>query len=128
MCVVDFQRAAEIQVVLEGIRLPATRDELVAYALHEDGDAAAALARIPDREYDRIDAVGEALRRTSPRRSEPERLPKPESGLPPGGEDYLTSRPESGAVRRPDGAVTPPQQVIEEQTRTQQRQKQAQSS
>ena len=96
----DFQRAAEIQVVLEGVRLPATREELIAYALREDGDAAVALGRIPDRAYDRIDAVGEALRRTSPRTRAPERLPKPESGLPPGGADYVTPHPESGAVRR----------------------------
>ena len=122
----DFQRVAEIQVVLEGISLPATRDELVEYALRQDGDAAAVLARLPDRRYERIDAVGEALRPTSPRRSEPELLPKPESGLPPGGADYVTAHPESGAVRPPDGPVTPPQDVIEEQTQAQQRQQQAQ--
>lgn len=122
----DFQRVAEIQVVLEGISLPATRDELIAYAVRQDRDAAAALAQLPDRRYDRIDAVGEALRPTSPRKREPERLPAPESGLPPGGADYVTAHPESGAVRPPDGPVTPPQDVLEEQTATQQRQQQAQ--
>jgi Protein of unknown function (DUF2795) len=58
----DFQRIAELEVMLEGIRLPATRDELVACAEREDAAAAAELARIPDVTYDRIDAVGNALR------------------------------------------------------------------
>jgi hypothetical protein len=83
----DFQRAAEIQIVLEGISLPATRDELVEYARSEDRAAAQALERIPDGTYDRLDAVGEALRRTAPQRQEETRLPKPESGDPPGGGD-----------------------------------------
>ena len=60
----EAQRAAEIQVVLEGIRLPASRDALVRYARPEDAAAASALQRLPDREYDRLDAVGEELMRT----------------------------------------------------------------
>jgi hypothetical protein len=89
----DFQRAAEIQIVLEGISLPATRDELVEYARREDRSAAQALERIPDGEYDRLDAVGEALRRTAPQRREQTQLPRPESGEPPGGGDYLEPHP-----------------------------------
>jgi Protein of unknown function (DUF2795) len=63
---VNAQRAAEIQVVLEGIRLPATRGELIAYARSWDPAAATELEAIPDRAYDRIDEVGEALLRVQP--------------------------------------------------------------
>jgi Protein of unknown function (DUF2795) len=66
----DFQRAAEIQVLLEGVALPATRDELIQYASREDRAAAEALQQIPEREYDRLDAVGAALMQTTPRRHE----------------------------------------------------------
>ena len=62
----NFQRAAEIQVVLEGIALPATRDELVRYAAPQDAAAAAVLERLPDRTYERLDDVGEALAPTEP--------------------------------------------------------------
>ena len=36
----NLQRAAEIQVVLEGVKLPATRDQLVQYAALQDAAAA----------------------------------------------------------------------------------------
>ena len=62
----NAQRAAEIQVVLEGVRLPATRGELIAYARRWDPAAASELAAIADRAYDRIDEVGEALLRVQP--------------------------------------------------------------
>jgi hypothetical protein len=63
---VNSQRAAEIQVVLEGVRLPATRGELIAYARRWDPVAASELGAIPDRAYDRIDEVGEVLLRVQP--------------------------------------------------------------
>ena len=85
----NLQRSAEIQVVLEGVKLPATRDELVRYAARWDNAAARELASIPDREYDRIDGVAAALTAVEPVRPEPERLPRPESGKPPGGDAYL---------------------------------------
>lgn len=88
----DTQRAAEIQVVLEGIRLPASRAELVRYAGRFDPDAARALERIPDGDYRSIDEVGEVLHRTQPSRETRRRLPRPESGAPPGGPDYVTPR------------------------------------
>jgi hypothetical protein len=84
---VNSQRAAEIQVVLEGVRLPATRDELISYARSYDATAAAELGVLPDRRYDRIDEVGEALVRVQPVVRAAPRLPRPESGLPPGGPD-----------------------------------------
>lgn len=123
----SFQRAAELQALLEGIDLPASREQLIAYAAREDGAAAAELEGIPPGEYDRIDAVGEALRRTQPRSPDGPDLPKPESGLPPGGSDYVNAGPESGAVRPPDGSVTPPQEVLEQQTQTLNRQQQSQT-
>jgi uncharacterized protein DUF2795 len=91
---VNFQRAAEIQVLLEGIRLPATREELVRYAALQDAAAAAELERIPDREYRRLDEVGEELAPTAPVRASHDRLPRPESGAPPGGADYVTPQQE----------------------------------
>jgi hypothetical protein len=89
----SFQRVAEIQVVLEGVPLPATRKELIEYARREDRAAAEALERVPEGEYDRIDAVGEALAQTAPRQRAKSRLPRPESGKPAGGSDYLTPHP-----------------------------------
>jgi hypothetical protein len=82
----NIQRAAEIQVVLEGIKLPARRDELVSYAMRWDPTAAAELSALPDRSYGRIDEVGEALVRGQPVEGAERRFPRPESGLPPGGD------------------------------------------
>ena len=62
----DIQRVAEIQVVLEGIRLPATRDELIAYARRYDAVAAEQLARLPERSYDSIDSAAEELLSVQP--------------------------------------------------------------
>lgn len=96
----NLQRSAEIQVVLEGVRLPATRDELVRYAARQDTEAAVALEHVADREYRTIDEVGEELAATRPVRAESERLPKPESGEQPGGDDYLKPHPsDTGQVR-----------------------------
>ena len=80
----NAQRAAEIQVVLEGVRLPATRGELIAYARRWDPVAASELGAIPDRAYDRIDEVGEALLRVQPVAQIEAQLPTRESGLPAG--------------------------------------------
>lgn len=122
----NAQRVAEIQVVLEGIRLPATRDELVRYADREDPQAARELERISDREYERIDEVGEELSPTQPVHAEGGRPPRPESGLPPGGDDYLRAFPESGEVRPDAPHDNPPQKAIEKAQRTVKKQKAAQ--
>jgi hypothetical protein len=123
---VDAQRAAEIQVVLEGIPLPATRDALVLYAQVEDLAAASALARLPDREYDRLDAVGDALMSPPAPPRVPTRLPVEESGLPPGGDAYTDASAVSGAVRRSAPPANPPQQTIERQSELQQEQQERQ--
>ena len=93
----NLQRAAEIQVVLEGIKLPASRDELVRHAAREDRDAASALLQIEDRTYGRIDEVGEELAATQPVPHATVPLPRPESGEPPGGAGYVRSAPPPGA-------------------------------
>jgi Protein of unknown function (DUF2795) len=114
----DNKRAAEIQVVLEGVRLPATRKQLVDYAAGEDPDAAEHLALIPDREYARIDEVGEVLSRTQPPMETEERPPAAESGEPPGGDAYVTPFPQPGRVRLDAPPDNPPQKAIEQQSKT----------
>jgi hypothetical protein len=93
------QRAAEIQVLLEGIKLPATRAELVRYAALQDSEAAVELERITEREYRSIDEVGEELVHTQPDLPAKQAPPQPESGLLPGGDDYVNPSPVPGAIR-----------------------------
>jgi hypothetical protein len=123
---VNAQRAAEIQVVLEGIPLPATRDELIRYAQAESTEAAQLLEPLPEGEYDRLDAVGEALMHAPGKPQPPAKPPRPESGKPPGGDDYLNPAPEPGRVRPSAPRTHPPQMVLEEQTQLQQKQQQRQ--
>jgi len=122
----NLQRAAEIQVVLEGVKLPATRDQLVQYAALQDAAAAVALERIPEGEYSSIDEVAEQLAPTQPVRVPYERLPKPESGKPPGGDDYLRPFPESGRVDPDAPPDNPPAKAIEKASQTLKKQQQDQ--
>jgi hypothetical protein len=119
--------AAEIQVVLEGVPLPAQKRELVHYARTQDEDAARTLESLPDREYGSLDDVGEGLAPVQPawsqRRNE---MPREESGRPPGGDDYVDPNPESGAVRPSAPANNPPQKTLEQQSKTQKEQQQRQ--
>jgi hypothetical protein len=94
----DLQRAAEIQVLLEGIPLPATREQLVHYAALQDAEAAVELERIPDREYRSIDEVGEELAHTQPHPRAVTTPPHAESGELPGKADYLNPSPTPGAI------------------------------
>lgn len=90
----DTSRAAELQVLLEGVPLPATKDELLEYAVRQRAEPhfLEALRSLPEREYESLDEVGEELVRVQP-------LPPPgkpasprdESGPPPGGDDYTAS-------------------------------------
>ena len=117
---VSTQTAALIQVVLEGVPLPATKAELVDYARSEDPDVARLLEALPDREYRSLDEVGEALAPVQPPRSQPEAaVPREESDAPPGGEDYVEPHPEPGAVRHDAPPDNPPQKTLEQQTKTQ---------
>jgi Protein of unknown function (DUF2795) len=98
----SFQRAALLQALLEGVALPASREELIEYLARQDGgyEFRPELARLPDREYATLDEVGEALAPVQPSRdgAQPHQ-PKPESALPPGGTDYVNPNPTPGAVR-----------------------------
>jgi len=120
------QRAAELQTLLEGVPLPAEKQDLLDYARRYDPGAAADLERLPDREYARLDDVGQALAPTEPKRPSPEQLPRPESGKPPGGDDYLRPSPTSGAVRPSAPAANPPKKALKKQTKTQKRQQHVQ--
>lgn len=94
--------AARVQAALEGVRLPATRQELISYAEQTGADAeviAALRARCPDRAPS-LDVVGEGIAPVQPQR-EPRRprTPTPGSGAPPGGGDYITATSSAGLVR-----------------------------
>jgi hypothetical protein len=124
---VDTQRATEIQAVLEGIPLPATRSQLVEYARTQDGGIARELEGLPDEEFDRLDAVGERLTLAPTTQQPGERLPLPESGKPPGGPDYLTPGPsDTGLVRHSAPRQNAPQKALEQATKLRKSQKQAQ--
>jgi Protein of unknown function (DUF2795) len=94
---------ARIEALLEGHPLPASRDDLISYVENEDARAAELLRRIPDRAYRSLDEVGEALAPAQPPHEQQDAgIPRPESGLPPGGEDYVNPSPTPGQIR-PDG-------------------------
>ncbi|MDX6474903.1 MAG: hypothetical protein QOH95_414 [Gaiellaceae bacterium] len=95
----NLQRAAEIQVLLEGIALPATRAQLVQYAALQDAEAAVDLERLADREYRSIDEVGEELVHTQPQLPAERPVPHPESGDVPGKADYVNPDPTPGELR-----------------------------
>jgi hypothetical protein len=124
---VDTQRAAELQVLLEGVPLPAHKRELLEYARSQDGDAARYLESLPDREYRSLDEVGEALAPVQPSRSQPDAaMPHEESDLPPGGDAYVDPHTEPGAVRHDAPSSNPPQKALEKQTQSQKEQQQRQ--
>jgi hypothetical protein len=99
---VEPATVAELQVVLEGVSLPAERSELLRYAAEQRADAQqlGLLRRLPERRYDTIDEVGEELVQVQPAYEQEEpHSPREESGDPPGREAYTQPHPESGAVR-----------------------------
>jgi ABC-type transporter Mla subunit MlaD len=96
----NAQRSAIVQAVLEGVALPATKDELIAYARGQEPDIVRDLQGLPDEEFQRLDDVGELLTLVPTARTEEPTLPRPESGKPPGGDDYLKPFPDdTGRVR-----------------------------
>jgi hypothetical protein len=87
-----FREVVELQSLLQGVPLPAGKQELIGYARAEGGaQFAAALERLPDREYASLDEVGEVLQPVQPKRTREEPLPRPESGEPPGGAGYTST-------------------------------------
>ena len=114
--------------MLEGVPLPASKQELMKYAREQqDGALVGALEQLPHREYQSLDDVGEALLPVQPEWPQPDpHEPRQESDLPPGGDDYTRPHPESGGVRPSAPPRTPPQQTLEQQTKAQKRQKERQ--
>jgi hypothetical protein len=99
----SFQRAAELQALLEGVPLPASREELLDYAARQNGGETfrSELEWLPDRAFRSLDEVGAALASVQPAwRDEQRDEPKPESGLPPGGAAYTDPAAKPGAVRK----------------------------
>jgi len=125
---VNAQRANEIQVMLEGVPLPAKRADLIRYAQEHDPALVNDLAGLPDEEFPDLDAVGELLTMQPSAAKAAAKPPRPESGKPPGGDAYLTPFNESGAVRHDAPRTRPPQDVLEQQTETQKRQQAKQGS
>src|SRR5207247_3469438 len=116
----DMQEVAELQVVLEGVALPAEKRELVSYARREDEEAARRLESLPEREYRSLDEVGEMLAPVQPSQKRPvEPRPREESGEPPGGESYADPDAEPGALRPRAPARNPPQRTLEQQAKAQ---------
>ncbi len=96
------RRVAELQVMLEGVPLPAGKLELIEHARREGAEPGLVglLESLPERQYGSIDEVAETLHPVQP--AQPRLVPqepKPESGLPPGGAAYTDPSPEPGAVR-----------------------------
>lgn len=80
---------AYLEALLEGVPLPATKGDLVTYAKRNgDRRAGQLLKSLPDGRYDWLDQVGEALAPVQPKWARERRVPKAESGLPPGGPAY----------------------------------------
>ena len=119
----NTQRAAEVQAVLEGVRLPATRAELIAYAREWSPAVAEELEGLPDEEFRRLDEVGELLMLVPAAPAPADDLPRPESGKPPGGPDYMTPAPQdTGRVRDDAPRDNPPQKAIEQASQKQKKQ------
>lgn len=103
----ETSRAAELQVLLEGVPLPAGKAQLLAYAVQQRADPLAieALGSLPDREYASLDEVAEELLHVQPKREEEApQAPREESGAPPGGDAYTDADPDTGQVRDLDSA------------------------
>ena len=95
------REVAELQVLLEGVPLPAGKQALIEYA-HEQDDHrfAGLLERLEDREYGSLDEVGEELAPVQPERPSPDpHRPREESDLPPGGVAYTSAANDTGRVR-----------------------------
>jgi hypothetical protein len=105
MTVSVIAEAARIQTLLEGVPLPAKTKELVSYAAAQPGGASAATAlrRLPKREFQSLDDVGEALAPVQPAPRAKEKRPRETSGDPPGGDAYLDAGAETGTVRKRGG-------------------------
>ncbi len=88
------QEAAILKTTLVGVELPAERRHLVGYALRQGAEPmlVGRLGALPDREYECLDEVVEAILRVQPPRVDPDaQEPHEESAAPPGGDAYVGS-------------------------------------
>src|SRR5438552_3926719 len=87
----DVNRAT-LESLLVGVPLPASKRRLLEYARRQPraGESVPLLERIPDRDYDTLQDVGEVLepRQVAAAGTEAP-VPRPESGRPPGGAAYV---------------------------------------
>ncbi len=86
---------AYVESLLVGVPLPADKGTLVRYAEEQGAgeEALAPLRDLPDRRYRGLNEVGEALWPVAPPASESDRkVPRPESGDVPGGDEYASAR------------------------------------
>lgn len=80
---------ASLEAVLEGVPLPATKQDLIKHVRADAGPKMAdRLKPLSAQRYSSIDAVGEQLQPVQPTWRRTRRQPLPESDLPPGGAGY----------------------------------------
>jgi hypothetical protein len=93
--------SVEVQTLLQGVPLPATKQELLAYARREGAGERElrALGDLPDREYRSLNDVREQLAPVQPQGRAVQKAPRAESGEPPGGDDYTRIPTDTGRVR-----------------------------
>jgi len=109
-----YATAAELQVVLEGVPLPAEKNELLEYASSQGAEPRllAALRAIRDKEYGYLDQVGEEVARVQPSWEEPPpQTPSEDSDAVPGGPDYIRVPSDTGRVRDLEQAVQQQQEL-----------------
>jgi hypothetical protein len=95
--------SAYVDSLLNGITLPASKSELIAYARRQERGVPVAerLRELPDRQYRTLDEVGEELEPRQPaawKQAPPSKVPEPESDLPPGGSAYVGDEQEPANV------------------------------
>lgn len=97
----DSSATAELKTLLSGVDLPADKSALLEYAVQQRAEPSLldGLRNLPEREYESLDEVAEALLHVQPIELAGEPHPREESGGPPGGDDYVNREPESGQVR-----------------------------
>jgi hypothetical protein len=111
----DLRIAATAQRLLEGIPLPVRKEIVLDYARRVEAPAEvlAALERIPDRQYRRLDDIGEAIEPVQPAFAPPGvRLPREESDAPPGGSAYLDAGEDSGWIRDEKETLSYEEQLV----------------
>jgi hypothetical protein len=111
------QSAALVQTILEGVSLPATRQELIDYARSQDAGERllGMLGWIEDREYASLDEVGEEIAPVQPELAPPDaERPAVESDQPPGGSSYTDPHPDPGTIRDEPDVLEYEKQLVRE--------------